>query len=399
MQRNLKWMAGVFVLVLGLAPGLQASVCDEDPPYPYPMKFRPVLIVGPLVDLLMDWYLSEVGGAFPEEMDVEYYLDPEDPDNFNFYGHTLILHMSEVEGELTESTLQITPEVGLVTVRINIPALSSHVDIIDVVNEESCGLDVFCQIENGIFDLLPGMDLGMTIDESSSYIAQTAEVCVLPGCAVAYPLLDTTVNLDGVSTQIIEESDVPQWIWDLDIFNIIRGIVNGINTLVDNMMYPMMIGNMTEDIYELLVDEDTGKGTLIELISFDIQYDGIRPPHEVMNCTGAACSSLPHSSDPKGRPLSLILYALPAVILAGVILLSGCAQSQPAGETGGAAIDGEALLQDRCTQCHTLDRVMNKSESADWWEQVVTNMVGKGAVLNADEQTALVEYLSATYGP
>lgn len=322
MQRHRTWMIRVFVLVLvlGLAPGIQASVCDEDPPYLYPMKFRPVLIVGPLVDLLMDWYLSEVGGALPEEMDVEYYLDPEDPDNFNLYGHTLILHLSDVEGELTDSTLQITSGVGLVTVRIDVPGFSSHVDIVDVVNEESCGPDVICQIENGIFDLLPGMDLGMTIDESSSYIAQTAEVCVLPGCTVAYPLLDTTVNLDGVSTQLIEESDVPQWIWDLDTFNIIRGIVNGINALVDNMMYPMMIGNMVEDIYELLVDEETGKGVMIELISFDIRYDGVRPPHEVMNCTGAACSSLPHSSDPQGRAGSLVFYTLPTAILVGVIL-------------------------------------------------------------------------------
>ena len=42
------------------------------------------------------------------------------------------------------------------------------------------------------------------------------------------------------------------------------------------MMYPMMIGNMVEDIYELLVDEETGKGMMIELISFDIRYDGVR---------------------------------------------------------------------------------------------------------------------------
>jgi len=220
-------MVGVLflVFVMGLTPGLQASVCDEDPPNPYPMKFRPVLIVGSLVDYIMDWYLSEVGGALPEEMDIEYFLDPEDPDNFNVYGHTLFLHMSDVEGELTESTVLITSEVGLVTVRINVPGLSSHVDIIDVVNEESCGpWDVICQIENGIFDLLPGLDFGLTIDESSSYIEQTAEVCVLPNCTVAHPLLDTTVNLEGVSTQIIEESDVPQWIWDLDTFDIIRGI-------------------------------------------------------------------------------------------------------------------------------------------------------------------------------
>jgi hypothetical protein len=313
----------VFALffVLGLVPGLQASVCDEDPPYPYPMKFRPVLIVGPLVDFVMDWFLSEVGGALPEEMDIEYYLDPEDPDNFNAFGHTLSLHMSDVEGELTDSTLQITSAVGLVTVRINLPGLSSHVDIVDVVNEETCGpLQVICQIENGIFNLLPGMDLGMTIDENSSYIEQTAEVCVLPGCTVAHPLLDTTVNLEGVSTQIIEESDVPQWIWDLDTFNIIGSIVNGINALINALMYPMMIGNMSEDIYELLVDEETGKGALIELISFDIVYDGVRPPHEVMDCTGAVCSSVPHAPDTQGRSGSLAFLMLPATIMIGLLV-------------------------------------------------------------------------------
>lgn len=83
--------------------------------------------------------LSECGGALPEEMDVEYYLDPEDPDNFNLYGHTLFLHMSDVEGELDENSMLITSAVGLVTVRINLPGLSPHVDIVDVENEESCG--------------------------------------------------------------------------------------------------------------------------------------------------------------------------------------------------------------------------------------------------------------------
>lgn len=322
MQKKRTWMVGAFALtfVLGLAPGLRASVCDENPPYPYPMKFRPVLIVAPLVDYLMEYYLTEVGGVLPEEMDVEYYLDPEDPDNFNLYGHTLFLHLSDVEGELSEGTIQITSAVGLVTVRINLPTMTSHVDIVDVTNEESCGPDLICQIENGIFDLLPGMDFGMTIDESSSYIEQNAEVCVLPGCTVAHPHLDTTVSIEGLATQIIEESDVPQWIWDLDVFGIIRGIVNGINDLVHNLMRLLMLDNIADDIYELVVDEDTGDGMLIELISFDIVYDGVRPPHEVMTCTGAVCSSLPHSPEPQGRAGSLVFFVLPAAVLVGVIL-------------------------------------------------------------------------------
>jgi hypothetical protein len=59
---------------------------------------------------------------------------------------------------------------------------------------------------------------------------------------------------------------------------------------------------------------------LIELISFDIQYDGIRPPHEVMNCTGAVCASVPHSPDTQGRAGSLVFFVLPAAILVGLIL-------------------------------------------------------------------------------
>ncbi len=323
MQRNWKWVIGLFffVVLLGLEPGLRASVCDEDPESQYPLKFKPVLKVADLVDLVMDWYLSEVGGALPTEMDPQYYLDPEDPDNFNFYGHTLMLHLSDVQGELDQSTLEISSEVGLVGVRINIPALSSHVDIVDVVNEESCdALDVFCWVENGIFDLLPGMDFDMTIDEGASYIEQRAEVCVLPSCQVAHPLLDTTVSLDGISTELIQESEVPGWLWDLDIFGIIRGIVHGINDLVDDLMQSMLLDNTADDIYELLVDAETGKGEIIDLISYDIEYDGVRPPEEAMNCMGAACSTVPHGGDMQGRPGRLVLFGLPAAILIGAVL-------------------------------------------------------------------------------
>ena len=322
MQRNRIWGIGVFalVLVLGFGGRLHASVCDEDPPNLYPLKFKPLLIVPELVDLVMDWYLSEVGGALPGNMDVQYYVDPDDPDNVNMYGHTLVMHMSHVEGEISESTLLITSDVGLVTVRVNIPALTSHVEIVDVINEESCGLDVFCQIENGIFNLLPGTDFDMSIDENASYIEQRAEVCVVPGCRVAHPLLDTTVNLEGISTELIQESEVPQWIWDLDVFHIIGNIVSGINALVDRLIQSLMLDNMEEDIYELLVDEETGKGMFIEKIRGDIEYDGLLPPPEVLNCAGAACSSVSPAPNVEGRPGRLALYCLPAAILIGVIL-------------------------------------------------------------------------------
>ena len=61
--------------------------------------------------------------------------------------------------------------------------------------------------------------------------------------------------------------------------------------------------------------------------------------------------------------------------------------------------DAAALVQDRCTVCHSLDRVRQAKKTRDRWAQTVTRMVGKGAELSAAEQTTVIEYLSKTYGP
>ena len=61
------------------------------------------------------------------------------------------------------------------------------------------------------------------------------------------------------------------------------------------------------------------------------------------------------------------------------------------------SIDGKTLLEERCTACHTLDRVESASKSAAGWGVNVREMVGKGAELNAYEQEVLIDYLSITY--
>ena len=63
------------------------------------------------------------------------------------------------------------------------------------------------------------------------------------------------------------------------------------------------------------------------------------------------------------------------------------------------ATDGESLLETRCTDCHSLDRVKQAKKTRDQWAQNVTRMVGKGAQLNVDEQSTVIDYLSKTYGP
>ena len=64
-----------------------------------------------------------------------------------------------------------------------------------------------------------------------------------------------------------------------------------------------------------------------------------------------------------------------------------------------SATDGESLLETRCTDCHSLDRVKQAKKTRDKWAQNVKRMVGKGAQLNVDEQSTVIDYLSKTYGP
>jgi len=60
---------------------------------------------------------------------------------------------------------------------------------------------------------------------------------------------------------------------------------------------------------------------------------------------------------------------------------------------------GAELLQERCTRCHTLDRVMAATKTQAEWEATVERMRGKGAELTDDEAQILIEYLAETYGP
>ncbi len=74
--------------------------------------------------------------------------------------------------------------------------------------------------------------------------------------------------------------------------------------------------------------------------------------------------------------------------------------SQPtAAVTMAPALDGATLLETRCSVCHSADRAKQTRLTQEQWEQIVTEMIGKGAKLTDAEKTALVEYLAKTYGP
>jgi cytochrome c5 len=62
------------------------------------------------------------------------------------------------------------------------------------------------------------------------------------------------------------------------------------------------------------------------------------------------------------------------------------------------AMDGAALMEDRCSVCHSTNKIKQAPRSKGEWDQTVSRMINKGAQLNDAEKAALVDYLAATYG-
>ncbi len=61
-------------------------------------------------------------------------------------------------------------------------------------------------------------------------------------------------------------------------------------------------------------------------------------------------------------------------------------------------IDGEELVEERCTQCHNLDKVYNAVYDKEGWIETVEKMIGYGANINDEEKEKVINYLYYNYG-
>ena len=61
---------------------------------------------------------------------------------------------------------------------------------------------------------------------------------------------------------------------------------------------------------------------------------------------------------------------------------------------GGDALDGEALMNEKCGGCHSLDQVLNADYDAVGWAATIDRMIAKGADVSTEEAAAIAEYLS-----
>lgn len=71
---------------------------------------------------------------------------------------------------------------------------------------------------------------------------------------------------------------------------------------------------------------------------------------------------------------------------------TGIGKPSPGGEV--STPDGEKLVNERCTACHSLDRVYNANKDKAGWEKAADRMIRKGAKLNEAERQAVIDYLS-----
>jgi competence ComEA-like helix-hairpin-helix protein len=60
---------------------------------------------------------------------------------------------------------------------------------------------------------------------------------------------------------------------------------------------------------------------------------------------------------------------------------------------------GRDAVENACTVCHTADRIMRQTLTADQWRSEVRTMVENGASLNPDEWEPVVAYLTKNFGP
>ena len=80
----------------------------------------------------------------------------------------------------------------------------------------------------------------------------------------------------------------------------------------------------------------------------------------------------------------------------GLILLlsfagAGSAQELPDGK-------GKALVQRICSKCHGLESITSARATRERWENIVDDMVGRGAEGTDEEFDTIIEYLATNFG-
>ena len=93
------------------------------------------------------------------------------------------------------------------------------------------------------------------------------------------------------------------------------------------------------------------------------------------------------------RKTYIFISILLVFLLSGVVLVScGSNDATPSG-----TLDGAALMQSRCSVCHSLTFIIMSHKTTDQWTATVDRMIAHGAQLNEEEAQTLIIFLAANY--
>ena len=84
-------------------------------------------------------------------------------------------------------------------------------------------------------------------------------------------------------------------------------------------------------------------------------------------------------------------YICRAVLLAAAALGAAAQDDLPAGK-------GRETLETTCTECHGLDRVLDRMRTLREWRDIAARMRSKGATMTDPESDTLVDYLLQNFG-
>jgi len=86
------------------------------------------------------------------------------------------------------------------------------------------------------------------------------------------------------------------------------------------------------------------------------------------------------------------IISLTGMIL--LVLIAACTQTtaSPALEDLDDA-EVEALIVEKCSQCHTADRVFQAEYTETQWSAIFDDMINKGAEVNPDEKEVMIDWL------
>jgi len=91
--------------------------------------------------------------------------------------------------------------------------------------------------------------------------------------------------------------------------------------------------------------------------------------------------------------MSFRVRIVASLLASTVLIAAGCASPQGTSDSAPAG-EGQALMETKCTMCHSLDRINGAIYDKAQWEATISRMEVSGLVVTEAEKAAIVEYLA-----